>query len=118
MKSQDILKEMRGSIGTKQPIDFFSKLVDLFEIMFTRLDHIEKVMDQVKVHSALAISWEPRVASNLLSKQVVILRENKDVYTTEIASFQKALVENKITQSYKEFVQFWMDTLGYHPFLD
>ena len=118
MKHQDLLKEMKESVGTKQPIEFFVKLVDLFGLLFSRLDNLEKIVERTKVQSALAISWEPRVASNLLSKQVSILRENKDVYITEIDAFQKAFTEDQVTQNYNDFCKFWMDTLGYHPFLD
>jgi len=118
MKREDLLKEMRDSIGTKDPIDFFAKMVDVFTLMFDHIEHLEKNLEQVKRHSALAIQWEPKVASDMLAKQVKILRENKDTYFQEIDALKKAFAEDQVTQSYNEFCKFWEDTLGWHPFLD
>lgn len=118
MNRESLLKEMKDSVGTKDPIEFFAKLTDVFGLLFDRIDHLEKGLLRVKTQSALAINWEPRVASDLLAKQVELLRQDKDTYFAEITVLKKAFAEDKVTQNYQEFCQFWLDTLGWHPFLD
>jgi len=119
MKREDVLKEMKDSVGTKDPIEFFAKLTDVFTLLFDRIDHLEETLERVKRQSALAINWEPKVAADMLAKQVQVLRQqDKDMYTNEIIALRQAFAEDKVTQSYAEFTQFWMDTLGWHPFLD
>lgn len=118
MKREDILKEMKESIGTKDPIDFFAKLTDVLTLLFDQNDQLQKTLDRVKTQSALAINWEPRVASDMLAKQVNVLRQDKDTYANEITALKHAYAEDRVTQSYAEFTKFWMDTLGWHPFLD
>jgi hypothetical protein len=117
-KHEYLLKYMKESVGTKEPIEFFDRMTDVFKLLFERIDTLQKTVDRIKVHSALAISWEPRVASDLLAQQVHILRQDADTYANEIVAFKKAFAEDKVTQSYQDFIQFWVDTLGYHPFLD
>ncbi len=34
MNRQDLIKEMRASVGTKDPVVFFEKMVDLFDALF------------------------------------------------------------------------------------
>jgi hypothetical protein len=119
MKREDVLKEMKESIGTKDPLVFFAKMVDVLTLLFDRLDQMENQLDQVKTQSALAIYWEPRLASDMLAKQVATLRQaDKDTYTFEISELKKAYAEDKVTQSYLLFTEFWLNTLGWHPFLD
>jgi hypothetical protein len=120
MKKEDLLKEMKESIGTKTPIEFFDKMVDVFTLMLNQIDSLEKQLRAIKVQSALAIKWDARVASNMLSKQVTILRsdKDKDIYLDEIEALKKAFAEDLVTQNYEDFCTFWQDTLGWHPFLD
>jgi len=118
MKQRPLLSSMKESIGTKDPIVFFTHLVDAFGALFDQIDHLEEELRRVKVNSALAIKWEPKVASAMLAEQVEALRENKDNYFQELAALKVAFAENKITQSYDQFCQFWLETLGWHPFLD
>lgn len=118
MNRESLLKEMRDSVGTKDPVEFFAKMTDVFGLLFDRIDVLEKNINRIKKHSALAIQWDPRMASELLAAQVNVLRQDKDVYFNEITALKTAFGEDKVTQSYAEFCQFWLDTLGSHPFLD
>jgi hypothetical protein len=61
MNQKDLLKEMKDSVGTKDPVVFFEKMVSVFEVMFEKLDGLEKDVKRVKTNSALAIQWEPKV---------------------------------------------------------
>ena len=119
MKREDLLKEMSELIGTKDPVVFFGKMVDMFSMMFDTVERLEKDLKRVKTQSALAIQWEPKVASDMLAKQVNVLRsQDKDAFASEITELKRAFTEDIVTQSYKEFCTFWEDTLGWHPFLD
>ncbi len=120
MKKEEelLLREMQAAVGTKEPVEFFAKLVDVFQLLFERLDHLDTELHRVKTHSALAIQWEPNVASDLLARQVDILRQDKDTYFNEIAALKVAFAEDRVTQNYFDFCQFWQETLGWHPFLD
>jgi hypothetical protein len=118
MKREELLKEMKTSIGNKDPIVFFEKMIDIFNLMFDRLEEMEKDLKETRIQSALAIQWEPRVAAAMLTDQIAILRADSDTYFTELTALKKAYAENKVTQNYHDFCQFWEETLGYHPFLE
>lgn len=118
MKREDLLKEMKEAVGTKDPIDFFAKMVDVFTLMFDRIDELETEVRRAKTHSALAIQWEPKVAANMLTEQIAILRKDSDTYFSELDALKKAYAEDLVTRNYFDFCRFWQDTLGYHPFLD
>lgn len=118
MRREAVLKEMREAVGTKEPVEFFGKMVDVFGLLFDEIDRLQNDVSRIKAHSALAIQWEPKVASDLLAKQVDILRRSKDLYFIEIEELKRAFAEDRVTQNYHDFVKFWQDTLGWHPFLD
>jgi hypothetical protein len=120
MKREDLMKEMKQAVGTKEPIVFFDKMADAINLLFDRIDQLEVDLQQVKVQSALSIQWEPKLASEMLAKQVYSLRQNqdKDAYKSEIDALKEAYAQDKVTQNYQEFCKFWVDTLGWHPFLD
>lgn len=118
LKREDLLKEMKESIGTKDPVVFFDKMVDVFNLLFDRIDQLDLDNHRLQTYAALAIKWEPKVASGMLSQQIDILRRDRDTYFTELSAFKKAYAENVVTQNYSDFCQFWLDTLGWHPFLD
>lgn len=118
MKREDVLKEMREAVGTKEPVEFFAKMVDAFSLLFDRIDGLEKDLRRVKTHSALSIQWEPKVAGDMLSEQISILKQDSGTYFSELAELKKAYAEDRVTQNYHDFCQFWLETLGYHPFLD
>ena len=118
MKREDLLKEMRASIGTQSPVVFFEKLTDVIGLLFDRIDRLDAELRRVKTHAALAIEWEPRVAADMLAKQIDILRQDKDTYFVEITALKKAYADDLVTQNYNSFCTFWRDTLGWHPFLD
>lgn len=118
MKKDDLLKEMKESIGTKDPLVFFDKMVDVFTLMLNDIDLLNKNLKRIKTQSALAIKWEPKVAADMLAKEVSTLREDKEIYAVEISALKKAHLEDLVTQNYNDFCKFWEDTLGWHPFLD
>lgn len=119
MNREDLLKEMKDSVGTKDPIVFFEKMVDVFNLMFDQLDELKAANQKLKTQSALAIQWDSRVASDMLADEVNTLRErDKDTYANEITALKKAWVDDQVTQNYNDFCNFWQETLGFHPFLD
>jgi hypothetical protein len=55
----------------------------------------------------------------MIAKEINNLRAlDKETYASEIAQLKQAYSEDKVTQSYPEFCQFWENTLGWHPFID
>jgi hypothetical protein len=118
MKREDLFKEMKEAVGTKEPVEFFSKMVDMFELLFNRIDRLDQELLSVRISTTLAIQWEPKIASDLLAEQVEILRRDKDTYFAELTALKQAFAEDKVTQNYKDFCRFWFDTLGWHPFLN
>ena len=118
MDRKTLLKEMKDSIGTQEPIVFFDKMVDLFNLLFDRIEDLEQNVAETKMNSALAIHWEPKVARSMITEQIDILRVNKDTYVEEISKLKRAFIEDKVTQNYNDFCSFWEETLGFHPFLD
>ena len=119
MKREEVLKEMRESIGTKDPIEFFAKLTDVFTLLFDRLDQLEAEVKKGSTIAVAAAHWDPRVASDMISAEVKKLRDNdRDSWDIEITALKKAYAEDKVTQNYEDFVKFWRETLGFHPFLD
>jgi len=119
MNREDLLREMRTSIGTQAPLVFFEKMTDLLGLLFDRIDELEETVSQLKTRSALSIQWEPKVASDMLAKEIEKLKTaDRDTYALEIATLRRAYAENIITQEYVDFCRFWQDNLGYHPFLD
>lgn len=120
MTRAQLLAEMKASVGTKDPLEFFSNLVDVFNMMFDRMESLEKDLKRVKTQSALAIQWEPKVASDMIARQVNIMRQDidRDAYVADISALKKAFAEDVVTQNYNDFCSFWVETLGWHPFLD
>lgn len=118
MKRDDLLKEMKNAVGHKEPIEFFAKMMDIFNLMFDHLENLEKSLKETRKQFALAIQWEPRVAATMLADQIAILRADSGTYFAELSSLKKAYAEDRVTQNYHDFCQFWEETLGYHPFLD
>lgn len=117
MKREDLLADMRKTIGTQDPIHFFDKMVDVFDILFNQIDQLKFDLNKANIKATLAIQWESRVASAMLSDMINDLRQDKETYVEEISQLKKAFIEDKVTQSYKDFCEFWEKTLGYHPFL-
>lgn len=119
MDRKALLLDMKNSIGTQAPTVYFEKLTDLLEMLFDHVEDLEEELHQVRTHSALAIQWDPKVASNMLAEQIEVLRKaDKDTYAFEIIDLKRAYADDLITQEYASFCQFWLDTLGFHPFLN
>lgn len=118
MSHKNILKDMRDSIGTKDPVEFFEKMILVFDVMFTKLEALQEDLNKVKTNSALSIQWDPKVASDMLTRQIQVLRQDRDTYANEIHVLKEAFREDKVTQSYNDFCSFWVSCLGWHPFLD
>ena len=91
MDRESLLKEMKNSVGNKDPIEFFGLMVDVFTLLFDKIETLENHNEKLRVCSALAIQWEPKLASSLLSKQIDILRKDKDVYFNEISSLKEPM---------------------------
>jgi hypothetical protein len=117
MKREDLLAEMKKSVGTQDPIVFFEKMVDVFNLLFDKIDQLKFDVNKANVKATLAIKWEPKVASQMLADMISDLRQDKDAYSDQIIELKKAYYENIINQSYDTFCKFWEDVLGYHPFL-
>jgi hypothetical protein len=117
MNRSDLLKEMKASVGTKDPTEYFSNLTDVLSLLFDELESSKQEAAKMKFLLALAIKWDYRVASDLLAVQINELRVNKDIYFDEITKLKQAFKENIITLDYDTFCAFWQETLGWHPFL-
>jgi hypothetical protein len=117
MKREELLAEMKSCIGTQEPVVFFDKMVDVFNLMFDRIDQLAFDLNKANVKATLAIQWEPKVASTMLADMINDLRKDKDTYFEEISALKDAFVADRVTQNYKDFCCFWEETLGYHPFL-
>lgn len=121
MKREELLKEMKESIGTKDPIEFFDKLTDVLTALFDRIDQLEVEVRKSSTAAIAASHWDPRLASDMIASEVKKLRESsadKTVWAVEITALKQAYAEDKVTQNYEDFVKFWQSTLGFHPFLD
>jgi hypothetical protein len=118
MKREDLLADMRKTIGTQDPIHFFDKMVDVFNLLFDRIDELKFDVNKANIKATLAIQWEPKLASTMLTNMINDLRQDKETYFEEISQLKKAFVEDRVTQNYNDFCTFWEETLGYHPFLD
>lgn len=118
MNRADLLNEMKNSVGNQDPIEFFKKLPDVFNMLFDRIDSLEAQLKQVRTQTALAVQWEPAVAADMLVKQIAFLRQDKETYFDEINKLMTAYAQDLVTQNYTDFVSFWKETLGYHPFLE
>jgi len=118
MDRKILLKEMKDSVGTQDPVVFFQKMVDVLNLLFDRIDNLEHDLKETRKIAALAIEWEPKVAQAMITDQINILREDKDTYFEEISALKKAFVEDRVTQNYAAFCEFWQETLGFHPFLE
>ncbi len=118
MIKEVLLKELKESIGNKDPILFFEKFVDVFSLLFDKIDRLEKKVKLVQNNSALAIKWEPKLAADMLVKEIEVLRKDKDTYASEISELKRAYAEGEVVKDYVSFCTFWQDTLGWHPFLD
>lgn len=118
MDRKSLLKEMKDSVGTQEPVVFFAKMVDVLNLLFDRMDSLQQELSETKQNAALAIHWEPKVARSMITEKIDILRADKDSYVEEISALKKAFIEDKVTQNYSDFCSFWESTLGFHPFLD
>jgi hypothetical protein len=118
LKREEMLSDMRKTIGTQEPIFFFEKMVDIFDLLFDRIDELQIEAKKTSLKATLAIQWEPKLASTMLSLMIDDLREDKETYFDEISQLKKAYVEDRVTQNYNDFCVFWEDTLGWHPFLE
>lgn len=118
MDRKTLFKEMKDSVGTQNPVVFFDKMVDVFTLLFDHIEELEAQVRESNLKAALAIEWEPKVAQAMITEQINLLRRDKDTYFEEISQLKKAFVEDKVTQNYKVFCEFWQETLGFHPFLD
>lgn len=125
MNREDLLKEMKDSVGTKDPIVFFQKMTDAFSLLFESLDSLEVQVKKAQLNSVLAIDWDVEAAQDLISKEVSYLRKNgkqtdgTNIFTDEIAALQQeAMIREEMNEGYKSFCAWWKDLLGYHPFLE
>lgn len=117
MTKEDLIKEMRECVGKKEPIEFFNHMITVFDRLFDDIESLNKELQDLKTRSALSIQWEPRVAASMISDRITDMRGN-DLYKDEVAELKKAYSEDRVTQNYHDFCEFWVNTLGYHPFLD
>lgn len=120
----EVLKNMKNSVGSKDPIEFFKSLVDVLEVLVEQnnklsssLNFVINELKNTKRNLALAINWDPKIASELIVAEIEKLRKDTDTYHNEISILKNAY-KSSTFESYDAFVNFWKDTLGYHPFID
>jgi hypothetical protein len=120
MDKNKLLQEMRDSVGTQNPIDFFKKFIDVFEFLFEKVNNLETELKRTRNNAALAIQWQPKIAAEMLLSKIESLRNdpNKEAYHSEISALKVAYAQGAIVKRYDTFCQFWQDILGYHPFLE
>lgn len=126
MNKEDLIKEMKESIGTKDPIIFFQKMTDAFTMLFDNMDDLKKEVKRAQLNAVLAIDWDMQIARKMLDEEITFLRQvaNQNFGTTnmfenEIKELKNVLMTGGgIIGNYKAFVAFWQDLLGYHPFLE
>lgn len=125
MNKEDVIKEMRESIGTKDPEVFFSKMVDLFSILFDKIDSLSSDLEKVQLNSTMAIHWDERLAMKMVDDEIqhmYITGKDKmlggNIYADEITFLKGVYLDRSPLKNYVEFCRFWQDTLGYHPFLE
>ncbi len=123
MNRQDLIKEMRASIGTKDPVIFFEKMIDLFDALFEEMTFIRSEVQDTKNFMALAIKWDAKVANSMLVRTIMELRvkgddgTNINIFHEEISVLKKLMITGEMTVDYDTFVKKFTEILGYHPFL-
>ncbi len=123
MNRQDLIKEMRASVGTKDPVVFFEKMVDLFDALFEEVAFLRTEVQDTKNFLTLAIKWDPKVANAMLVRTIMELRDKGNdgdgvnVFHEEISTLKKLMMNGEMTTDYDSFVKKFIETLGYHPFL-
>lgn len=123
MNRDALLKEMRESIGTKDPVVFFEKMVDVFDALFEQINFLRTEVQDTKNFLTLAIEWDPKVANSMLVRTIADLRSKGDdgagvnVFHEEISSLKKMMMTGEMTTDYQTFCKKFVETLGYHPFL-
>ncbi len=122
---EQVLQEMKESIGTKDPLIFFDKMVEVHSHLFEKISKIEKDLQKIKLNSILAIQWDKRIAMSIINEEVHFLRktgkqeDGSNIYENEIKRLQNAYMEDgDFLASYASFCNFWSDLLGHHPFLE
>lgn len=125
MNKTDLLKEMKESIGTKDPEVFFTKMTDVFSLLFDELQSLNEELTRVKLNSAMAIHWDERIALKMIDDEIQHMRlTGKDpllggnIYQDEINAFQMTYMGSDTVKSYTTFCKYWQEILGYHPFLE
>ena len=123
MNRQDLIKEMRASLGTKDPVVFFEKMIDLCDALFEEMTFIRSEVQDTKNFMALAIKWDAKVANSMLVRTIMELRvkgddgTNINIFHEEISVLKKLMITGEMTVDYDTFVKKFTEILGYHPFL-
>ena len=122
MNREDLLKEMKNTIGTESPRIFFDKMVDVFGLLFDKLDRLEKQLKITKRYAALSINWNDQCAKTMIMEEIAFLRkngkqpDNTNLYSNEIEKLE--YMYNWPIGSCENFCHQWQLILGYHPFLE
>lgn len=124
MNRVDLLKEMKESVGAKEPTVFFGKMVDVLNMLFDKVDSLEKSIQKTQVNTVMLMKWDQSVVAKMISEELAFLRSNgkqvdgTNMYQQELDALSQAYMFGQHTQDYSSFVTFWKDLLGYHPFLE
>lgn len=124
MNRADLLKEMKESVGTKEPTVFFGKMVDVLNMLFDKVDSLEKSLQKTQINTVMLMKWDQQVVANMISDEMVFLRANgkqadgTNMYQRELDELSQAYMYGQHIGDYSSFVNFWKDLLGYHPFLE
>jgi predicted RNase H-like nuclease (RuvC/YqgF family) len=124
-KIELIITNLKDSIGSKAPIEYFSNLTLLLEQLTnhilkqeSQIEQLNSKLNNMKIQMALAVHWEPKIALNMIEDKIEILRKDKELYSNEISILKQAYAEGLVIKDYDSFSKFWLDNLGYHPFIE
>ena len=117
---KDLLNILKSSVGKEDPIVYFATLAEVIEQFSSSLESMESQLKLIERNSVLAIEWDAKVALDMILEQIEALRAspNREIYDDIILQLKTASVTPSITENYKQFCKFWLDTLGFHPFLN
>ena len=121
---KNLLSKMESSVGTEDPIEYFKLLTQAIGELYSSNLLLKDQLNKIERNSALSIMWDEQIALTMLSQEIDRLRasDDKDLYFDILKDLKTAYTltstPSSVTCNYQRFCQFWIDKLGYHPFLN